>query len=67
MKNINNLFNATQGYKEIPLKKAGHSHTYTHLNDKNSDKYSEIEHSFDHIPSVVKIRHSKSPSRDRHV
>jgi hypothetical protein len=48
-------------------KKGGHSYTYTHLND-DSDKFSEADNTFfrpqAHKP---KFRHSKSPSKERHI
>ena len=39
IKHLSNLFNGTIKMKEYS-KKNGHSHTYTHLNDLESDKYS---------------------------
>lgn len=49
-------------------KKPGHSHTYTHLNDIDSDKLSEIDNSFSmKLKKPTKFRHSKSPSKERHI
>ena len=35
-----NIFNVSSNSKEIPGKKSGHSHTFTYLNDQDSDKLS---------------------------
>jgi hypothetical protein len=63
-----NLLGNSIGSKELASKKSGHSYTYTHLND-DSDKFSEADGSFFVKPQqkVAKFRHSKSPSKERHI
>lgn len=48
-------------------KKGGHSYTYTHLND-DSDKFSDADNTFFRPQAQKpKFRHSKSPSKERHI
>ena len=39
-KHLSSLFAGSLGSKEVVNKKNGHNHTYTHLNDLHSDKFS---------------------------
>lgn len=67
-KNLSSMLNGTRSNKESLNKKSGHSHTFTHLNNPDSDKFSEIDSSFYNKPTkITKFRHSKSPSKERHV
>ena len=67
IKHLSNLFNGTIKMKEYS-KKNGHSHTYTHLNDLESDQYSEIDSNFSvKNQKVHRVRHSKSPTKERHI
>jgi len=59
------LLNNSIGIKELVSKKSGHSHTFTHLNDAEFDKFSEMENSISIKPKATKFRHSKSPSKER--
>lgn len=61
---MSNLFANSLGNKEPPSKKNGHTHTYTYLNDIDSDKFSEVESNFStKNQKISRIRHSKSPSK----
>jgi hypothetical protein len=64
IKHLGNLLNGSMGSKDFINKKSGHSYTYTHLNDADSDKFSEKDNSFYVKPQkLAKFRHSKSPSK----
>lgn len=67
-KQLQHFLNGSAGTYEQLNKKSGHSYTYTHLNDLDSDKLSEIDNSY--LPKqqkITKFRHSKSPSKERHI
>jgi len=50
--------------REIFNKKNGHNHTYTHLNNRNSDKYSEVQSNIStKEPKMNRLRQSKSPNK----
>lgn len=52
------------GNRDIVNKKNGHNHTYTHLNDLNSDKYSEVQSNISTKDAKIsRLRHSKSPNK----
>lgn len=62
-KHLSNLFAGSLGSKELINKKNGHNHTYTHLNDLHSDKFSEIESNISTKAKINRLRHSKSPNK----
>lgn len=58
----------SQMWQETQFKKNGHSHTYTYLNDADSDKFSEIDSNYSmKNERASKGRHSNSPGKHRQV
>jgi hypothetical protein len=47
----------------------GHSYTFTHLNDMDYDKFSDMSYANVSKENIhaPKYRHSKSPSKERHI
>jgi|JI6StandDraft_1071083.scaffolds.fasta_scaffold1320079_1 hypothetical protein len=68
IKHLSNLLSNSFGTKEVQIKKNGHSHTYTYLNDMDFDKFSEVDSNFSSKNQKLgRMRHSKSPSKERHL
>jgi hypothetical protein len=63
-KHLGTLFGGTLGNRDIVNKKNGHNYTYTHMDDQNSDKYSEVQSNIStKEPKINRVRQSRSPNK----